>query len=240
MSGLQHRRALFASRGLFLHARHATGSNRQEESRRPLRLSANVKWGVLAAILALATYSVRRHVGRTHALVDPAGVARGDGWEPVGAVVLTLRLTALSSLLTSCLVLFLASRRPRLMARDFHEAAERMARGDFSVRTQPIGDDELAEAGRALDRLAVSLETTLAELHRERAVQGQILEGMQEGVLVLDRDGRVVMMNPALRAMLLLGTEAKGKLLHRGRAARGAARDCQPRPRRSHDGARRD
>ena len=196
-----------------MHARHATGSNRQEESRRPLRLSANVKWGVLAAILALATYLCGvTWAARAHWWIR-LGLPGGDGWEPVGAVVLTLRLTALSSLLTSCLVLFLASRRPRLMARDLHEAAERMARGDFSVRTQPIGDDELAEAGRALDRLAVSLETTLADLHRERAVQGQILDEMQEGVLVLDRDGRVVMMNPAFRSMLLLGTEAKGKLL---------------------------
>jgi two-component system phosphate regulon sensor histidine kinase PhoR len=32
-------------------------------------------------------------------------------------------------------------------------------------------------------------------------------------VLVLDRDGRLVMMNPALRQMLLLGADAKGKLL---------------------------
>jgi two-component system phosphate regulon sensor histidine kinase PhoR len=36
---------------------------------------------------------------------------------------------------------------------------------------------------------------------------------MQEGVLVLDKNGRVVMMNPSLRSMLLLGTDAKGRLL---------------------------
>ncbi len=36
---------------------------------------------------------------------------------------------------------------------------------------------------------------------------------MQEGVVVLDRDGRIAMVNPALRAMLLLGADAVGKLL---------------------------
>jgi two-component system phosphate regulon sensor histidine kinase PhoR len=34
---------------------------------------------------------------------------------------------------------------------------------------------------------------------------------MQEGVLVLDGDGRVVLVNPALREMLLLGNDAVGK-----------------------------
>jgi two-component system phosphate regulon sensor histidine kinase PhoR len=98
-------------------------------------------------------------------------------------------------------------------AREVTAAARRMIAGDFTGRTHLDEGDDLASLGQALDTLAQSLQTTLDELRSERAVQGQILEGMQEGVLVLDRDGRVVMMNPALRAMLLLGTEAKGKLL---------------------------
>jgi two-component system, OmpR family, phosphate regulon sensor histidine kinase PhoR len=98
-------------------------------------------------------------------------------------------------------------------ARELRETADRMASGDFSPRGAGALAGDLADAAAALARLAESLETTLADLHRERAVQGQILEGMQEGVLVLDRDGRVVMMNPALRGMLLLPAEAKGKLL---------------------------
>jgi two-component system phosphate regulon sensor histidine kinase PhoR len=178
-----------------------------------LKLSANVKWGGLAAVLALAT-ALCGVAWTEHEVTS----WRGDpSWqwalEARAALRLVLALGAVSSVLTSCLVLFGAGRKPRAAAAELHEAAERMAKGDFSVRTQPVGDDELAEAGRALDRLAVSMETTLDDLHRERAVQGQILEEMQEGVLVLDRDGRVVMMNPAFRSMLLLGAEAKGKLL---------------------------
>jgi two-component system phosphate regulon sensor histidine kinase PhoR len=36
---------------------------------------------------------------------------------------------------------------------------------------------------------------------------------MHEGVVVVDRHGRIVLVNPALRAMLLLGADAVGKLL---------------------------
>jgi two-component system phosphate regulon sensor histidine kinase PhoR len=93
------------------------------------------------------------------------------------------------------------------------ETARRMASGDLSVRTRPEESGELAELGHALDRLAGSLAATLGELRAERDRQARILETMQEGVVVLDRDGRIVMVNPALRAMLLLGADAVGKLL---------------------------
>jgi two-component system phosphate regulon sensor histidine kinase PhoR len=93
------------------------------------------------------------------------------------------------------------------------EATRRMTEGDMSVRTRLVGHDELAELGHALDRLASSLATTLGELRAERDLQGRILEAMQEGVVVVDREGRIVLVNPALRSMLLLGTDAVGKLL---------------------------
>jgi len=92
-------------------------------------------------------------------------------------------------------------------------AARRMTEGDLSVRTRLVGSDELAELGRALDRLAGSLATTLGQLRAERDLQRRILEAMQEGVAVVDRDGHIVLINPALRAMLLLGGDAVGKLL---------------------------
>ena len=93
------------------------------------------------------------------------------------------------------------------------DAARRMTEGDLEVRTRLAGRDELAGLGQALDRLAGSLATTLGELRAERDLQGRILEAMHEGVVVVDRDGRIVLMNPALRSQLLLGADAIGKLL---------------------------
>jgi len=92
-------------------------------------------------------------------------------------------------------------------------AAWRLHNGDLTVRTRLRGHDELAELGLALDRLAGGLEATFGELRAERDLQKRILEAMQEGVVVVDRDGRIVLVNPALRSMLLLGTDAVGKLL---------------------------
>jgi two-component system phosphate regulon sensor histidine kinase PhoR len=97
--------------------------------------------------------------------------------------------------------------------RKLTDTARRMTQGDLSVRTRVVGHDDLAELGHELDRLAGSLARTLGELRAERDLQRRILEAMQEGVAVVDRDGRIVLVNPALRSMLLLGADAVGKLL---------------------------
>jgi two-component system phosphate regulon sensor histidine kinase PhoR len=122
--------------------------------------------------------------------------------------------------LASALGLLVASALSGLVARRLSavvgaliDAAKKMTKGDLSVRTQVRGKDELAELGHSLDDLAASLSTTLAQLRAERDLQRRILVGMQEGVLVLDDQARVVLMNPALREMLLLGAEAQGQLL---------------------------
>ena len=107
----------------------------------------------------------------------------------------------------------LVARRVSSAVGGLTEAARRMTEGDLSVRTRLDGQDELAELGHALDRVAGSLATPLGQLRAERDLQKRILEAMQEGVLVLDREGRIVLFNPALRAMLLIGADTAGKLL---------------------------
>jgi two-component system phosphate regulon sensor histidine kinase PhoR len=102
-----------------------------------------------------------------------------------------------------------ASRRAWQLAK----AARRMADGDLSTRMHATGSDEFAALGRALDRLAASLSSTLTELRSERDLLGGILDGMQEGVLLLDENGHVALVNAALREMLLLGADTSGRAL---------------------------
>ncbi len=177
-----------------------------------MTLRAYVKWGLVTTVLGLAGYALGSSWAEG-ALLSLYGPAPGSNAAAAHVVHVVLACAVLFSVVMTLAVLHAASRPLRASATEMRALLQRMTAGDFTARTHLTGEDEVSLAGVALDQLAGSLETTLAELHRERAVQGQILEGMQEGVLVLDRDGRVVMMNPAFRAMLLLGTEAKGKLL---------------------------
>jgi two-component system phosphate regulon sensor histidine kinase PhoR len=90
-------------------------------------------------------------------------------------------------------------------------AARQLAAGapaTFSGGPRPA---ELGELGRAVDQLAGSLLSALQKLRSERDLLGSVLATLQEGVLVLDRQGRIELVNPALREMLLLPPELQGR-----------------------------
>jgi two-component system phosphate regulon sensor histidine kinase PhoR len=67
-----------------------------------------------------------------------------------------------------------------------------------------VGDDELGQVARALDDAASELSVRLGELARDRARMQAILSGMVEGVLVVDAQGRLELVNDAARRMLML------------------------------------
>jgi len=89
--------------------------------------------------------------------------------------------------------------------------AQRMASGDLAARLRPQGSDEIAELGRALDLMATNLAATMTALRGERDLLGLILESMREGVLVLDDEMRMLLVNPALRATLGIPADAEGR-----------------------------
>jgi two-component system phosphate regulon sensor histidine kinase PhoR len=99
------------------------------------------------------------------------------------------------------------SRRVRRLT----EVARQMAEGNLEKRAEAQGNDELAALGGALNQLVANQAVTQAQLRNERDVVGHVLEAMREGVLVLDAQGRLALVNPALRDMLLLGSDTIGK-----------------------------
>jgi two-component system phosphate regulon sensor histidine kinase PhoR len=96
--------------------------------------------------------------------------------------------------------------------RELTEAARKMSSGDLDVRTHLRGHDEVADLGKALDALAESLSVNLSTMRAERDLLGRILESMQEGVLVMDAQRRILLVNPSLREMLALSSEAVGRI----------------------------
>jgi two-component system phosphate regulon sensor histidine kinase PhoR len=178
----------------------ATGEGEAE------RLSATVHSPMVYAAVRFERAGAVVGVARVAELLSEVERARAD----------MRRLIWIGSAVALALALVLSNLVAKRMSgavSELTDAARRMTEGDLSVRTRLTGHDELGELGHALDRLAGSLATTLGQLRAERDLQGRILEAMQEGVVVVDRSGRIVLVNPALRSMLLVGAEAVGKLL---------------------------
>ncbi len=116
------------------------------------------------------------------------------------------------ALVLAFIVATVAARFASQGVRELAVAAKRMASGDLEARARPVEGDHLAELGRSLEQLADGLRNTLRELVGERDVLSGILTSMREGVLLVNREGRVGLLNPALREMLLLSDDDVGKL----------------------------
>ena len=169
-----------------------------------LRDSATVGQRMLYAAIRFERDSQVAGVVRAALPLDAVdSIVRGARWLLVAASVLALVVAAL--------VIWLATRRTTRVVRQLTEVAERMAGGDLGARTRILGGDELGALGRTLDHLATGLAQTLGELKSERDLAAGILAAMQEGLLVLDAGGRIAVLNPALREMLLLPADVAGK-----------------------------
>jgi two-component system phosphate regulon sensor histidine kinase PhoR len=134
-----------------------------------------------------------------------------DVEEAIGRVHASLAMGALIALLVAVVASFTAARLTSRRLLEMTDVARHMAAGDLATRTRASEGDEIALLGKALDQLADSLSRTVTELRSERDLLTGIMSSMNEGVLVVGADRRIVLTNPALRAMLLIGADAIGK-----------------------------
>jgi two-component system phosphate regulon sensor histidine kinase PhoR len=125
--------------------------------------------------------------------------------------VLTATLTALGvALLGGSAIAWLLSARISKRVRLIAGIADRYRRGDLTPPHLGFGDDELGTVARALDESVQEVGRRLGEQARDRARMEAILAGMVEGVIVVDPQGRLQLVNDAARQMLKLDAGHRG------------------------------
>ena len=82
--------------------------------------------------------------------------------------------------------------------------ARRYALGDLSRPAPDYGDDGLGSVARGMDQAVQELGRRVDSLARDRARMEAILSSMIEGVLVVDEQGRLQLVNDAARRILKL------------------------------------
>jgi two-component system phosphate regulon sensor histidine kinase PhoR len=126
--------------------------------------------------------------------------------------VLTATLAALGfALFGGGAIAWVLSARIGGRVRRIARVAERYRRGDLTPAQLSFGDDELGTVARALDDSVQEVARRLAEQARDHARMEAILAGMVEGVVVVDPQGRLQLVNDAARQMLKLGEVAIGR-----------------------------
>jgi two-component system, OmpR family, phosphate regulon sensor histidine kinase PhoR len=136
-------------------------------------------------------------------LTDVDSQLAAIGRATLGAMAASIPL----ALLVSWLVSTSLARRVSAIAR----VAERYSAGDLTRPIYDHGNDELGTVARALDFSVQQLGGRIEELSRDRARMEAILSGMVEGVLVVDRQGHLRLVNRAAQQMLRVEPAATGR-----------------------------
>lgn len=91
------------------------------------------------------------------------------------------------------------------------QMARRYALGDLWRPGEDFGTDELGQAARALDSAALQLGERFDAISKDRARMEAVLGGMAEGVVAVDPDGCVRLVNEAAHRLLGCTPEAIGR-----------------------------
>jgi len=138
---------------------------------------------------------------------QPAGVVRAaiplDELEArVDAARNSVVFGAVVGTMAALVVGLLVARRITAPVAEMTEVAAALQDGDYDRRVRTLPDDEFGMLGQTLNRLADELIQRIAGLSRQSGQLGAMVASMEEGVIAVDREDRVILSNRAARRVL--------------------------------------
>jgi len=125
---------------------------------------------------------------------------------------LTFLLASSSALVFTLLLCYPWIRKFQNALSEIEGLATRLSKGNFGQRLPLNVHEETGELADSIDQMAVSIETQVFQLSEDRTHLSALLTGMVEGVLVLDRQGQILLTNTAMEKMFGLSRqETKGR-----------------------------
>ncbi|MDO8530787.1 MAG: ATP-binding protein [Dehalococcoidia bacterium] len=88
------------------------------------------------------------------------------------------------------------------------QSARRMAAGDLDQKIYVPASGEVGELAKSFNDMAASLKRTIDAINLERSKLEVVLQDMADGLLMTDREGVVILANPA--AARIFGGDARG------------------------------
>jgi len=118
---------------------------------------------------------------------------------------------ALALLIALGIGIFVAGRVTRPVV-EMQSIARQMSGGNFLVRAPTRSTDEIGTLGRSLNVMAARLREKIQDLEQEQSKTTAILDAMVEGVIAVDGQEHILLMNERARAMFgLHGIRGEGK-----------------------------
>ena len=137
---------------------------------------------------------------------------------PLNSVEATIRQLQSTILIFSLVAMIIAvilafwiasrSTKPLLL---LTQAAEKIASGDLESRIVPTTSDEVGQMTRAFNKMADELSQKIEALDFERGKLVAVLSEMSDGVIIIDGEGIIQLINPAAETMFgVTHSEAMG------------------------------
>ena len=98
---------------------------------------------------------------------------------------------------------------------ELRHGAEMFAKGDLDRHLSMTGSRELDALAESMNRMSAMLSERIGEITSQRNELESLLSGMTEGVIVADREQRIVRLNQAAgRLFGVMPEKAQGRILH--------------------------
>jgi len=162
---------------------------------RSLRFSNTVKADMLYVGLPLRLNGTISHVLRVSLYVQDIDRLLASLARMIWMIGLGLTLVALlgSFILTRFLM------RP---LNEIDHASRLVASGDFSARLSIVRRDEFGKLGRSFNYMTERIQALFDELSRQKEELVSIISSIDEGIIVLDKEGRILFSNSAFHRIV--------------------------------------
>jgi len=149
----------------------------------------------------------RNHRGKTTAVIRTS-ISLEDFTKRSHAFYWKMGWTALALALAGGLVILLIVRSFSRPLEEIKAEADALAAGNLG-RKLPVHDsEEIGGLAKSLNAIATQLDDRTRTLHRRQSEQEVILTSMLEGVMVVDREERLVNVNPSAARLFGIDLEA--------------------------------
>lgn len=119
---------------------------------------------------------------------------------------------AIAIVMTTVFAFFLSSRVTAPL-REMREMALGIAKGNFETKIPILTHDEIGQLAMAFNRMGRELNTNIHALNQEKEQLARILGSMADGVITLNKYGKVVLANPPAERFIQSWTYEQG-LMH--------------------------
>ncbi len=157
---------------------------------------------------AFAVHPVRALVGEGADAVVVARIDRAQAEAPLRSFAWRAAGALAAIAVVAALAAALAARRLTAPLVGLARAAERIGAGDLGTGVPGSGGTEVGALASALERMRRSLRENQDELERRRSELEAVVEGVEVGVVAVDRERRIRFLSGS--AARLLGVEAAG------------------------------